>query len=180
MFDYGNAEVAQTDSSLAKVSELVHHQRKLELDVEKCQAALDAAKSALKDVAEFELPDLLTSLGLETVSTNDGLKVTVQKKIRASIPKARESEAFAWLDANGNSHLIKRQFVIDFGKNEDAWADKFERDCAQRKKALHLNRKKSVHPSTLSAFVRKELEENGSFPEELFGVYRQKVAKIDT
>lgn len=180
MFDYSNAAAPVADETdMQRVARLVELQKQRQDEVDEAEAALNAAKGRLKDISENELPVLMVELGLATLKTTSGLTVELQEKIRASIPKAREQEAFDWLEENGNGGLIKRQFIIAFGKDEDSWADKFERDCAQRKKQLHLERKKSIHSSTLGAFVKRELAENGSFPEELFGVFRQRTTKID-
>ena len=76
------------------------------------------------------------------------------------------------------NRLIKRLFSIEFGREEEKWADKFERDCKQRKKQLHLKRKKFVHPQTLQAFIRGQLEEGVAVPLDIFGVFRQRFVKV--
>ena len=94
-------------------------------------------------------------------------------------PKANEVKAFAWLEENDQARLVKRQFTVEFGKDEERWADKFQRDCAQRKKPLHMKRKKAVHPQSLQAFVKEQLNEGVAIPMDLFGVMRQRFSKVE-
>ncbi len=82
------------------------------------------------------------------------------------------------VEDNKNGKLIKRTFAIEFGKGDEKWADKFERDCAQRVKPLNIKRKKGVHSGTLQAFIKKALEEGVDIPLDVFGAYRQRFAKI--
>ena len=68
--------------------------------------------------------------------------------------------------------------VIEFGKEDEPWARKFLRDCAQRVRPLNMKHKKDVHPSTLQAWVRKRLDDGDEIPMEKFGVYRQRMTQV--
>jgi len=140
------------------------------------------AKAALRDVAEIRMPQLLddASLGLSTIITPVGHVIKIMEVIRGSIPKANEVAAFKWLEDNGNGKLIKRTFAIEFGKGDEKWADKFERDCGQRKRPLNIKRKKMVHPQSLQAFIRQQLLEGVAIPMQTFGVFRHRISKVTT
>ena len=43
---------------------------------------------------------------------------------------------------------------------------------------VKYDRKQAVHPSTLKSFVKQSLENGEDIPEDVFGVYRQTVAKL--
>jgi hypothetical protein len=166
------------DNIMARLSGLAKDQVHAELRVVQLEEELRQAKESLRHIAENQLPSLMEEAGhLEDVVV-DGMKITLKETIRGSIPIATQADAFAWLEENGHEKIIKRQFTIDFGKSEDAWANKFERDCAQRKSPLNMKRKKAVHPQTLQSFVRTQLEEGVAIPMETFGVFRQRVAKV--
>lgn len=141
---------------------------------------LAEANASLKLVLEKKLPELLdeADLGESTINTPAGHEIKMSTIIRGSISKDNQAKAFKWLEDNNNGGLIKRNIIIDFGKGEEKWADKFERDCAQRKKPLNLKRKMAVNPQTLQAFVRQSLEEGVKIPMEILGVYRQRMAKV--
>lgn len=153
-------------------------QEAIESEIEDLQNKLDEAKGRLKDVSEREIPQLLE--GMEgRVILPDGRIIIINEKIRASLPKEKAPDAINWLDEHGHSAIVKRRFTIEFGKNDDKWADKFERDLRQRKKPLNVKRDKTVHAQTLTAFVKESLSKGEDIPLDLFGVYRQRVAKID-
>lgn len=177
-YDYEDVRVDTDQSDMALLSTLAERQRDLEDAVSAAATRLDKAKSDLREVSEVQLPELLKKCGVDTLKTSSGITVSCTEKIRASISKANTEEAHAWLEDHGFGKLIKHKVIVQFGKGDDAWAKKFMRDCAQRKKPLDLERKDGVHTQTLAAFVREELKNSGDFPEELFGVFRQTVAKI--
>ena len=124
------------------------------------------------------LPDLMDELELSEFTTMGGVKLKLAENIRGSIPAATAEDAFAWLEEHGHDRLIKRTFQIEFGKDQEAWANKFERDCAQRKRQLNIKRKKGVHPQSLHAFVREQLEEGVAIPMQIFGVFRQRYVRV--
>jgi len=146
--------------------------------VEHFESELDAAKARFRILKEQTLPKALEDAGNLEDITIDGLKIEREIKLRGSIPADKKAEAFEWLEENGHGKLIKRKFTIEFGKDEETWANKFQKDCEKRKKALAMKRDKAVHPSTLVAFLKSELESGTDIPLETFGVFRQNFAKV--
>ncbi len=165
---------------MSRIEGLAQDQLDADTRVAHLEEQLREAKATLRDIAENRLPTLLdeAELGQSTITTPAGIIIKVGEIIRGSIPKPNEVEAFQWLEDNNNGALIKRNFSIDFGKGDDKWADKFQRDCAQRKRPLNIKRKKTVHPQSLQAFVRQRLTDGKPFPMDLFGVFRQRAAKV--
>jgi uncharacterized protein (DUF927 family) len=139
---------------------------------------LRAASEALRELSEKTLPAVMEEINLDTYKTKDGIEIKIGEVVRGSIPKGNETEAFAWLEENNQGRLIKRQFVIEFGKDEERWANKFETDLRRRKRTLAVKRKKGVNPQTLQAFVRSLLAEGQPFPMDVFGIYRQRFTKV--
>lgn len=137
------------------------------------------AQANLRRIQERELPELMEKLELVEFTMNNGIKIKLSEIIRASIPKGSEAPAFAWLEEHNHGGLIKREIKIEFGKGDEKWANKFERDCAQRKKPLNLARKKMVHAGTLTAFVKEQLREGEPIPQDIFGVFRQHFTKVE-
>jgi hypothetical protein len=121
-------------------------------------------------------------LGLDEVKTEDGLKVKIKSTLRASIPQEdieKQQKAFSWLEEHRHEHLIKREIKIQFGKSEEKWANKFEADLRKRKRPLIWDRKMTVHPKTLAAFLADELEKGTEVPMETFNAFPQKYSKIE-
>lgn len=166
------------DNAMAQLQGLAEEQSSAEAEVLRLEQELEKARKKLADVQEHRLPELMKELGLKTFETATGLKIKIKESIHAGISKEREATAFAWLDANGAGKLIKRQFICSFGKEDEAWAKKFARDLAQRKKKVDVIEKKSVHPSTLRVFVAEQLEKGVDIPLETFGVHIRRSAEI--
>lgn len=146
--------------------------------VAKAEDALAEAKGALRDVAEKRLPDLMVEVGFKKFTTSNGVDIELVEKKRAHIKEENRDAAMAYLEEAGYGNLIKRQFVIDFGRDDEAWAKRFQRDLARRKKRVNSKVKRTVHSSTLEKFVRESVEDGLELDFDILGVYDQKIAKI--
>jgi len=162
--------------ALARLTQLASEQAKAEAEVARIEAELQAAKDALKVISETSVPELMDELGMTSFKTASGLTVDIKETIRASIPKNKQPLAFNWLREHGNAALIRRVISLPFGKGEDERAQEVMDILAQE--GLHPDDVLSVHPSTLSAFVKEKLEKGEEIPTELFGVFRQRVSKV--
>lgn len=178
--EYEEDKIPAGGNILARIGGVARDHLHAEARVEQLTEELKNAKETLRHLSENVLPSILEEAGQAEDITIDGMHIVIRTAIRGSIPKGNEAPAFKWLEDHGHANLIKRQFTIDFGKDDDKWADKFERDLAQRKKKLNTKRKKTVAPTTLQAFVRGQLEEGTAIPMETFGVYRQRFSKVST
>lgn len=175
----GQASNGQGDQ-LRVLATLAEQQRELEVQITKLQEEIEKKEAALKTISEGDLPRIMDELQLQEFSTRSGLKITVKEKIRAQISKDRNPQAIAWLDEHGFENLVKRQFIIQFNRQDTAWANKFEGDLKKRKRQLDVVRKQDVHSSTLVSFVTERLTEGDTdFPQELFGVHRQRYTKVE-
>ena len=182
-FDYsefeGEADISSVGANArARLEGLAQDLLGAEALVVSLEEQVKEAKEALRDVKERRLPDLMDELGSVVFETPDGVVIKIAEAIRGSIPAANAEQAFAWLEEHGHGALVKRTITVEFGKGEEQWADRFERDCARRKKPLNLARRRGVHPQTLQAFVRGQLEEGVDVPMDTFGVFRQRFAKV--
>lgn len=168
------------DNLMARIQGLAGDFISAETRVATLEAQLAEAQAAVRLIEERSLPELLdeAQFGDSKIVTPSGLEVSMSEVIRGSIPKGKEEPAFAWLEKYKHGALIKRKFVIEFGKDQEKWANKFQRDCAQRKRSLNLKRSKSVNPQSLLAFVRGQLKEGVDIPMQTFGVFRQRFAKV--
>ena len=178
-FDYSGFRDAPADNILARLSELAKKQLHAEAEVARLERALKEAQQALQDIKERQVPAVMDEAEMKDFTTRDGLKIKIQEKIRGSIPEATAEQAFAWLEQHKFDNLIKREFKIEFGKDEEAWAKKFMADLAKRKRPLKFQVKRGVHPSTLCAFIAEQLAQGTDIPLDVFGVYRQRTSKVD-
>lgn len=154
---------------LAGIAELGMRQVDLTAELAIIENALALKKEELRQVIEIELPESMLNLGLTSFSLSDGSKISIKTFYRGSIPKAREVEAFGWLRKNGHDDLIKNEIKCTFGKGEDQNAE-FIMSILEGEGQDYEN-KKAVHPSTLKAFVREQLERGNKLPLDILGVF---------
>jgi len=164
------------EDSLAKIARLAQGQRQAAQAVQTAEQNLEDAKERLRQISEVDLPEIMATVGMGEVKLADGTTVNVSDRIQARISAAHLAEAHKWLNENGHGNLIKREFKIAFGRDQEAWASSFEGTLDNE--GVRYDRKQTVHPSTLKAFVRQSLEDGEDIPEDVFGVYRQTVAKL--
>lgn len=172
--DYVQPQTA--GGELSQLARLAEQQAAAQSKVANLEAQLNKAREELRDIAERQVPELMDQIGIGEFKTATGLKIKIDETIRASIPKAKAPLALAWLKQNGHAAIIKRVVAVAFGKGEDEKADELLRRLADE---FEVDDTSSVHPSTLSAFVREKLREGEEVPLDLFGVHRQRVSKIE-
>jgi len=178
-YDYSADAQKPEGGDLATLTNLALQQREAELAVEAAEAVLSRSQAVLKDISERTIPTLMKTLGLKEFKTSGGLTISIKEQLRVSVPKHRTEEAYSWVEENGGADLLKRAFHISFGRDEEPWAAKFERDLKQRKKPLHVVRSKKVEPSTLKSFLEGKLKVGVDVPLEKFGGFLQEQAIIE-
>ena len=122
------------------------------------------------------IPTMMQEMNISTLKLADGSAVEVKPIYGASIPKAKQEEAFKWLRENGLGDLIKNQIIVAFGRNEDNKAMAYA-TLAQGQGYEPLQKLK-VEPMTIKALVRERLESGKEMPTELFNVFAGNQTKI--
>lgn len=184
--DVVEAAPAPDDKDLAQVKDLAHRYLALEQECTQIEEQLKRKQLELRQIRESDLPLAMTTIGMTAFSLVGGGLVRVKEAIHAGISQANQPQAFSWLEKNGHGAIIKHEIKILFGKGEDAWAKKFLRDCAARKKLLRTERKDAVHPGTLTAFVKEQIaaaKAEGKSPEnvipyDILGVFTLRYAEV--
>jgi hypothetical protein len=129
--------------------------------VKAAEVALANAVAEHKKITEDLLPELMKEAGLSELTLETGQTLVVEEDIRASITTGEKGgvdnrpAAHAWLRANGFASLIKNVISIKLGMEEDKKAEKLYLQLA--KKYEDVERKESVHSSTLRSFVTEVL-----------------------
>lgn len=172
----GYADLSASSNDLANLAETVDLQARLSDFVDSLEAELKQAKAELRAVSDEQLPELMEQCGMQTFTTSSGISVSVKEVIRASLPKHKQQEGIQWLRENGQGGMVKHAVSVAFGVGQDEQA-------AELLARLHSERYlveeiEKVHPQTLSAFVRRALEDGAELPMDLLGVHRQVSAKI--
>lgn len=175
------------DAALARVSELARKQADLEQQVADAEAKVKDLKAKLARVTELELPEALDAVGLAEVKLLDGSKVSVDTEYFANISAERQGPAYEWLRDQGHGDLIKNELKTTFGRGEDDQAAELMAEMDAR--GISYSNAQTVHPQTLKAFVKEQLEAESdltpedieagkALPRALFGVHKKRVAKV--
>jgi hypothetical protein len=176
--EFEEPRAADGDNILSAIAALARDQLEAEIEVEKATEVLKEANEKLSLIAKVKLPALMDEAEQTEITTKDGIRVSIKESYKASISQENSSKALKWLEENGHENLIKREFKIEFGKDEESWAKKFEVDLSKRKRPLKHELKRTVHATTLAAFVREQVGEGEDIPLDLFGAYRMRQAKL--
>lgn len=159
--------------SLQRLSQMGARLQELAIDRAEADAKLKGIDKAIRDLKEFQIPELMAEVGLSEVTLADGSKLSVGTDVRASIPKARAEAAYAWLLENGYGDLVKHHVVVDAGKGDASEL------IAAIEASGHMARdEQAVHSSTLKKFIRDALAEGQDVPLELFGAYVFNTTKL--
>jgi hypothetical protein len=101
MYDYDEHKAEARgagDNILKQLSSLALDQKRAELEVAQAEEQLALAKArAQAHIAEHVIPELMDAAEMAEYTTKDGIKIKINEKVRGSIPKATEAQAFQWL-----------------------------------------------------------------------------------
>lgn len=154
---------------LAQLSELCDEQLLLSKNIQTAEDLLKSLKQSLIAVSEQKIPDLMSELGLKTITLTDGTKLTINTIYRGNINKNNQYEAFAWLRDNEFGDIIRHEVKVDLGKQEDKKAQELIELIVDA--GYDPSDKEFVHWATLSAFIKEQIEEGEDIPMDTLGVY---------
>lgn len=157
------------NNDLKQVAALVRQQLVLEQRVDDLTTELKRAQQDLAHISGEVLPAALAEHGLTELKMADGSKVTVSSFVTASITREKSDAAHQWLRERGFGDLIKNTVSVNFGKGEDEKAVELVDTLSNM--GLDADQKEAVHPSTLKAFIKEQVEKGVDIPSDLFGIY---------
>ena len=173
-----NADVFEkpemADGEITSLANLAQQQLSLEKEIAAAEEALDAKKEKLRVLQEQTIPEKMMGMGMESFKLSDGSKVEIKKFYAASI--LSPDECFAWLRSQGHGSIIKREIKSKFGMGEDAEAQRLLKLLEEN--MFTAEDKSTVHPATLKAFVREQLEAAKTIPSNLMSVHVGNRSKV--
>ena len=165
------------DSDLSGLSKLINRQLELDTMIEDMEDATKELKRERDLLSSETIPTKMQELGINETTMKDGSKVTVKEGFHCRIPKAKEEEALQYLKQEGLGDIIKNQVSTSFGTGEDNMAGDLA-GYIESNFGITPDVKKSVHPSTLKATLKKRHEEGLTDPDDLFGIFIRPETKI--
>lgn len=172
--DAGALQVA--DDKLAGIAQLAKRAKMLEREIEELESSLSEKQDNYRKLTEESLPEAFAELGLKSFAMDDGSKIEVKQFYSATISKARQAEAYAWLREHGYDDIIKNTVTVRFGRREDGLCARLLGLLATQGFPAEQNEK--IEPQTLKAWVKEMLTKGHEVPTELFGVYIGNKASI--
>ena len=167
------AETIEIPHDLGEVTRLANALITAQDEVKAAEAVLETQKARLRAIQERALPDALISLGITGLPLASGRTIKLKDYVNASIASEFKHEAFQWLRENGHDDIIKNIVSVTFGKGQDQLAEdfvEFVRGWNQLSE-VDLEQKPQVHSQTLVKFVKDQMAEGISLPEELFSIH---------
>ncbi len=178
-FDYSAYKKEPSGHILGQLRKCAQDILKADAEVERLKTELETATAKQTYLNETVMPALMEKADSKLWTSSDGIKVEIEELFFAHISEENKPKAHAWLEKNKLGDYIKRQFIIAFGRNEEAWAKKLMQDLKKRKKPLNFTVKEAVHAKSLNTMVKNIMIEGElKLPLPLFGVHRRNVAKV--
>ena len=165
------------DDDLSGLSKLIQRQLDLDSEIENMEETIKEMKRERDLLSQETIPTKMQELGINETTMKDGSKVTVKEGFHCRIPKAKEEEALQYLKDEGLGDIIKNQVSTSFGTGEDNMAGDLA-GYIESNFGITPDVKKSVHPSTLKATLKKRHEEGLTDPDDLFGIFIRPETKI--
>ena len=172
------ADAPPEDGDLLRVSALADKQLEIERDLAAANAKVADLEKELTRVREELLPDAMRACGMREFVLLSGAKITITRKVEASIPEEKRGEAHAWARANGHGDLIKRTLEMSFGMGEDNLASSVAESMREQGAGTPVLDEERIAPPTLKALVRRLLEAKQAIPDCIW--YREtRVSKVE-
>ena len=171
-----DSQALPADDKLQKISAFAEIAAGLEEHIENTEAQLKQYKEQLREVVENLLPTAMAEVGMVKFTLKDGSEINVKPFYSAKIDDQNRDNAFDWLMQNGHEAIIKQEFNVKVDKGDTETANVLQEYLKEHK--MSFSGKTGVHPQTLAAFVKEQVESGADFPLDLFNVYIGQIAKI--
>lgn len=146
--------------------------------VDQLESDLSQAKQALHELRTSTVPSLMAEIQSDHFAFR-GYDIKIEDLVSGSLPKepAAREKAIEWLEAHDAGGLLKIEVSVAFGKGAAKEAYSLAKELENEKK-LAPSLLQSVHPQTLMAWARQQIQDGNEIDPEVLGLYVGKIAKI--
>lgn len=148
----------------------------LNKEIEELRDVLNDRMKKLNALTSAKIPSLMDKLGEESIPIGPNASLTIVRLLHCGITKDNEEEAYGWLEDHGHASVISDIITLKFDKGLKDEADKAAEEL--KRSNLEFERTQKVHPSTLKALIRREIQGGSDIPFETFNIYTPDVAEI--
>lgn len=165
-----------SDEKLGVLASLCKTLQDIQKQIEVHEEYLKQLNKTAREYADTLIPQAMAEIGMSKFSLSDGTQVQCVPFYNVSINKENEAQAFEWLRNNTYGDLIKNQVQFNFGPGQDHVADLLMKWGQQQ--MVNYSAKETVHPQTLKAWGKEQLEKGKALPPELFNLYVGQTTKL--
>lgn len=168
--------IQQDTEKLGELGKSVTAMLDLRLQIAESENALAELKRQYQALAVGKVPDIMAELGLSQVQTKHGVKIIVAREVQCKfIPEVKE-QGLDWLDRHNYGALIKHVVSLEFGKDSESAVQRVVSAINAAGFAPEVS--KDVHPMTLKAWGKRQVEGGEAIPAEFFNVTSFSIAKV--
>jgi hypothetical protein len=175
---FGDAEPdLPEEGGLNRLSALYHRYARTDERIAEMKAELKILEADLRNIAEREFPDLFDEVGVTSFKVGNR-EVSLHEKLYGSIPSNPEDReaALEELGRHGGDKLLKSEVVVTWDKGHAQEAQKVQLELLDR--GLPASLKENVHPMSLQAWAREQLEEGRDVNLDVLGLYNRRFVKV--
>lgn len=178
LFEDDASALKVSDDQVTGIAGLARRAKLLEKELLDLEKTVSEKSDQYRKLTEQTIPEAMAEAGMKKFVMEDGSTIDVKPFYSASIPKARQEEAFKWLRDRGFDDLIKNTVSVRFGRNEDELCVRLLSLLGQQ--GYPAEQAQKIEPQTLKAWVKERVEKGDQVDTELFGVFIGQKATIKT
>jgi hypothetical protein len=158
-----------SDEQVSGIAGLARRAKMLEKEIADLEATLSERSEQYRKLTEMTIPEAMAESGMKKFVMEDGSMIDIKPYYGASIPKARQAEAYQWLRDHNFDDIIKNTVSVRFGRGEDELCVRLLNLLGTQ--GYPAEQAQKIEPQTLKAWVKERVEKGEPVDTELFGVF---------
>jgi len=169
IFENDAGALKVSDDQVTGIAALARRAKTLEKEISEIEETLNERAEQYRKLTEQTIPEAMAETGMKKFVMEDGSMIDIKPFYGASIPKARQAEAYQWLRDHGFDDIIKNTISVRFGRGEDELSVRLLNLLGTQ--GYPAEQAQKVEPQTLKAWVKERVEKGEVVDTELFGVF---------
>jgi len=169
IFENDAGALKVSDDQVTGIAALARRAKTLEKEITEIEETLNERAEQYRKLTEQTIPEAMAETGMKKFVMEDGSMIDIKPYYGASIPKARQAEAYQWLRDHGFDDIIKNTISVRFGRGEDELSVRLLNLLGTQ--GYPAEQAQKVEPQTLKAWVKERVEKGEVVDTELFGVF---------
>jgi hypothetical protein len=169
IFENDAGALKVSDDQVTGIAALARRAKTLEKEISEIEETLNERAEQYRKLTEQTIPEAMAETGMKKFVMEDGSMIDIKPYYGASIPRARQAEAYQWLRDHGFDDIIKNTISVRFGRGEDELSVRLLNLLGTQ--GYPAEQAQKVEPQTLKAWVKERVEKGEVVDTELFGVF---------